>query len=101
GFRRQHMSVLSVSVCALAARALAPSRQPGGKPARLARVQMVLMPARLGCAIPRILRRDIALETRYFIAQDSTGERRRVRILPADHDHDHDAGAGAGAGAAG
>lgn len=35
------------------------------------------------------------METRYFIAQDSTGERRRVRILPADHDHDHDHDAGA------
>lgn len=26
------------------------------------------------------------METRYFVAQDSTGERRRVRILPSDHD---------------
>jgi hypothetical protein len=26
------------------------------------------------------------METRYFIVQDSTGERRRVRILPSDHD---------------
>jgi len=24
------------------------------------------------------------MESRYFLAQDSTGERRRVRILPAD-----------------
>jgi len=28
------------------------------------------------------------MENRYFIAQDSTGERRRVRILPSDHDTD-------------
>ncbi|WDS35548.1 hypothetical protein [Pseudoxanthomonas sp.] len=26
------------------------------------------------------------METRYFTAQDSTGERRRVRILPTGHD---------------
>lgn len=28
------------------------------------------------------------METRYFVVQDSTGERRRIRILPTDHPAD-------------